>query len=204
MKKRKSGCLSWVIAFGLLLFVTLGFDVLGNRIDKLRFPWGYADSGKPVLVGTWVGPLTSGSGKHLGVLLDMELAPLDRGRRRGTLFRTRRNRWLEGRASVCAALGRVQHFTFWGEPDDSKASRFHLSLSTADSVPVDGLSPSHIQGRWDGGDSLMLRASLYWRRGGAAVSSTDDPDTKDTPLTLKHGTDAAFNSLCSQLRGAGV
>jgi hypothetical protein len=102
---------------------------------------------------------------------------------------------------VCAAPRRVQHFTAWGEPADDAASRFHLSLSPADSVPPDGLAPSHIRGRWDGGDSLALEASLYLRRGKSAISSTDDPDTRgDTPVTMTRGTEAAFDSLCSRLR----
>jgi hypothetical protein len=199
--KRRTGCGSWVLAIVALAALTFGMSYVAEQIDRRRFPWGYADSGQPALVGTWVGALTSGSGQRLGMLLDMELAPLDRGRRHPPIIRTSRSRWLEGRVLVCAAPGRVQHFTAWGEPADGAASHFRLSLSPADSVPLDGLAPSHIRGRWDGRDSLALEASLYLRRGKSAISSSDDPDTKgDTPLTMKRGTEAAFDSLCSRLR----
>lgn len=200
-RKRISGCGSWVLLFAFLAAMSFGTSYVAEQIDRRRFPWGYADSGKPALVGTWMGPVTTGRGQRLGMLLDMELAPLDRGRRYPPIIRTSRNNWLEGRVLVCAAPGRVQHFTAWGEPDDGAASRFYLSLSPADSVPPDGLAPSHIRGRWDGRDSLALDASLYLRRGKSAISSTDDPDTGgDTPVTMKRGTKAAFDSLCGRLR----
>lgn len=200
-RRRKSGCGAWVLAIALLAGLSFGVSFVGEQIDRWRFPWGYVDSGQPALVGTWVGPVTSGRGQRLGMLLDMELAPLDRGRRYPTIIRTSRNHWLEGRVLVCAAPGRVQHFTAWGEPDDGAASRFHLSLSPADSVPPDGLAPSHIRGRWDGRDSLALATSFYLRRGKSAISSSDDPDTKgDTPVTMTRGTEPAFDSLCRRLR----
>jgi len=201
--KRKSGCASLLLAVAGLWLFTIGLGWLGNGIDRARFPWGYASPGKSTLAGTWVGPIVSGSGQHLGMLVEMGLAPLDRGRRRRTpLFRTRRMSWLEGRALVCARPGRIQRFTFHGEPEDAKtASRFHLAFRTADSVPPDGLSPSHAQGQWSGGDSLGLALSLYLRRGKSAITNSADPDTKgDTPATLARGTDAEFTALCNRLR----
>jgi hypothetical protein len=202
--QRKSGCGSGVLAIALLFAFVLGMDLVAKRIDRWRFPWGYPGSGKQTLAGTWVGPVTTGSGQRLAMFMDLELAPLDRGRRRTPIIRTRRNRWLEGRIFVCGNSGRVQHFTLWGAPDDTKAaSQFHLSLSPSDSVPPDGLAPSHIKGRWSGGDSVDLMTSLYLRRGKSAISSSDDPDTgRDTPATLKRGTEAEFDSLCNGARGA--
>lgn len=52
------------------------------------------------------------------------------------------------------------------------------------------------------GDSLALETSLYLRRGQSAITSTADPDTKgDTPLAMKRGAEADFNSLCGRLGG---
>lgn len=201
--KRKSGCASWILLIVVLLAVTLGMDYVAKRIDLWRFPWGYAESGKPTLTGTWVGPMTTGSDQRLGMLVEIQLAPLDYHRRHSTIIRTRRNSWLLGRVLVCGNSPLVQHFTGSGKPDDeATASRFHLGLSPSDSVPPDGLAPSHIRGRWDGRDALALEASLYLRRGKSAISSSADPDTKgDAPVTLRRGTDADFNSLCNRLRG---
>jgi hypothetical protein len=198
---RKGGCGTNIVAILLLLAVVLGLGVLAERIDRARFPWGYASPGRSTLAGTWVGPVVTGSGQRIGMLIQMELAPLAAGRRRSTLFRTRRNRWLEGRALVCGAPGRVAHFEVDGKPEDTKrASRFRLSMSVADSVPVDGLAPSHVVGRWEGQDDITLSISLYLRRGESAITSSADPDTgPDQQATLKRGTEAEFAALCSRL-----
>ena len=201
--KKKSGCASWVLALAIVVGVTLGLEVIGKRVDMWRFPWAYAESGRPTLTGTWVGQATTGSGKRLGVFLDIQMAPLDYHRKRGTAIRTQRNSWLIGRALVCGSPGVVQHFTMWGTPDDkATGSRFHLSLSTADSTRVpDGLAPSHIRGRWDGANTLGLDVSLYLRRGKSAITDSADPDTgRDTPMTMQHGTEAEFTSLCQRSR----
>jgi hypothetical protein len=199
--KKLRGCLAWVLAFVLFVGLTSGMHALAERIDIWRFPWGHVESGRPTLTGTWVGPVTTGSGQRLGFLVSMRMAPIDSGRKwPGGIIRTRRNHWLVGRVVLCPRDGPVKHFTAWGAPDDARtASRFHLALYPADSVPPDGLAPSHIQGRWSGGDTLSLAISLYLRRGKSAISDSADPDTKgDTPATLARGTEPQFNSLCSR------
>jgi hypothetical protein len=197
--KKKSGCASWVLALALVAAVTLGLDVVGRVVDRWRFPWAYAESGNPTLTGTWVGQATTGSGKRVGMFLDIQMAPLDYHRKRGTAIRTQRNSWLIGRALACPSPGTVQRFIMWGTPDDkATGARFHLALSQADSLSVpDGLAPSHIRGRWDLANSLVLDVSLHLRRGKSAITSSDDPDTgRDSPATLKRGTEAEFTALC--------
>jgi hypothetical protein len=199
--KRKSGCGPGLLALGLFFALVLGMDYLAVQIDRRRFPWGYADSGQPPLVGTWVGPFTTASGKRLGMMVDIELVELGRNRRYTPIIRTRRHSWLEGRVLVCDGPGRVRHLEASGEPNDDRASRFHLATSPTDSMPPEGLAPSHLYGRWDGGDSLAFEASLYLRRGTSAITKSDDPDTglKNTPLTLRRGTDATFTEVCARL-----
>jgi hypothetical protein len=198
--KRKLGCGPGLLGLGIFFAFVIGEDYLAVAIDKRRFPWGYADSAHP-LVGTWVGPVTTRSGKRLAMLLDVQLVPLGRNRRGTPIIRTQRHGWLEGRVAVCDAPGRVRHLETSGTPNDSRASRFHLATSPTDSMPPEGLVPSHLYGRWDGGDSLAFEASLYLERGKAAITKSDDPDTglRKTPLTLRRGTEATFDSLCSRL-----
>ena len=100
---------------------------------------------------------------------------------------------------MCTIPGGIRRFEANGKPSDTKAaSRFHLAMSPSDSVAPDGLSPSHIQGRWNGGDSVDLAVSLYMRKGKSAITNTADPDTgPDQQVTLKRGTAAQFNSLCA-------
>ena len=198
--KRKLGCGPGLLGLGLFLAFVIGEHYLALYIDKRRFPWGYADSARP-LVGTWVGPFTTRSGKRLAMLLDIELVPLGQNRRGTPIIRTRRHGWLDGRVLVCDGPARVRRLEASGEPNDSRASRFHLGTSPTDSVPPEGLVPSHLYGRWDGADSLAVEASLYLLRGKSAITRSDDPDTglDRTPLTLRRGTVAAFDSLCSGL-----
>ena len=201
MRRRSGcGCGSGLAVLAFVIVFAIAMDVVGTRIDRWRFPWGYPDTGRPSLAGTWVGPITTGSGRQLGMLLELKMAPLGSSRRRSVLFRTRRNRWFEGRVLVCESRGRVQHYTIYGAPDDTKnGSRFHLSMTPADSVPIDGLSPSHLKGTWGGGDSVDLLVSLYLRKGKSAISSTADPDTgPDARASLKRGSDTAFNAICAR------
>jgi hypothetical protein len=200
-RKSGCGCLPGLLGFGLLVAVVTGGHYLAIEIDKRRFPWGYADSAKP-LVGTWVGPFTTRSGKRLAMLVDIELIPLGRGRRYTPIIRNRRHGWLEGRVLVCDGPGRVRRLEASGEPNDGRASRFYLSTSPTDSgPPPEGLAPSHLYGRFDGSDTLALEASLYLRRGKSAITKSDDPDTglKNNPLTLRRGTEATFTALCGRL-----
>ena len=201
-RKSGCGCVPGLIGLGVLLAIAAGGHYLAIAIDKWRFPWGYADSGKPPLVGTWVGPFTTGSGKRLAMLIDIQLVPLGEGRRGTPIIRTDRHSWLEGRVLVCDGPGRLRQLEASGEPNDKRASRFHLGTSPMDSLPqADGLSPSHLYGVFDGSDSLALEVSLYMRRGRSAITQSDDPDTglKRTPLALRRGTEAAFTSLCGKL-----
>lgn len=202
--KRTGGCFSFIVAIaGVALFI-YALNVIGDRIDRARFPWGYETPGKSTLAGTWVGPITTGSGQRLGMLIDVRLAPLDYHRRRRTpMFRTRRrSTWLIGRVLTCTGPGRPNEFELDGDPEDySNASRFRLSMHPrVDSLNADGLAPSHMKGRWGGGDSINLEISLHLRRGKSSISNSADPDTgRDTPGTLKRGTESQFSALCSSL-----
>ena len=138
------------------------------------------------------------------MLIDMRLAPLDYHRRRSTpIIRTRRSTWLIGRVLTCTGPGRANEYELDGDPDDNRASRFRMSMHPrVDSLQKDGLAPSHIKGRWNGNDSIDLEVSLHLRRGQAAISNSADPDTgRDTPVTLKRGTEAHFTALCGMLTG---
>jgi len=198
--KRKSGYAPWIVILGIYVFIGFGLPWIAERIDRWRFPWGYSGS-KPSLTGVWVGPLVTRSGQQLVMLLDMELAPLDHGRSRNSWIRTQRNYWLEGRMLLCAESGRVQHFHSSGKPEDTElASRFRLSTSPVEEVPPDGLAPSHIQGKWNGQNSIILGVSFYMRKGKSAISDSDFPDTNGAiSVALVRGMESDFTSLCNKL-----
>jgi hypothetical protein len=199
---KAKGCLPGIIGIGALFALAIGLDIIGKRIDRARFPWGYDEPGKSTLAGTWTGIVTTGSGQRLGMLIDMRLAPLDYHRQRSTpIIRTPRASWLIGRVLTCTGSGRPNEFVLDGKPDDNAASRFRLSMyPRVDSLNADGLAPSHMKGRWAGGETIDLLISLHLRRGKASISSSADPDTgRDTEATLNRGTEARFSSICQSL-----
>src|SRR5688572_9523019 len=162
--KRKGGCFSSILVIVVLGLFVFGLDFVGDRIDRRRFPWGYETPGTSTLAGTWVGPVVTGSGKRLGMLIDMRLAPLDHNRRRRTpVFRTQRMTWLIGRVLVCPRPGHPQEFEMDGMPEGpTDGSRFRLSMHPlVDSLAADGLAPSHMKGQWSGKGSITLDVSLY-------------------------------------------
>ena len=173
--KRKSGCGPGLIGLGLLIGFVFGEHYLAMYIDKRRFPWAYADSGRPLLVGTWVGAFTTRSGNRLAMLLDMQLVPLGRDEKGTPIIRTdRHGGWLEARVLVCDGPGRVRHLAAWGRPNDNQASRFHLGTSPTDSgPPPEGLAPSHIYGQWvSAGHRSRCGAERMRRSRRYVVSST--------------------------------
>jgi hypothetical protein len=188
----------------MLAVLTGGIRFVWTGIDQRRFPWGYPEPGKPTLIGTWVGTMTTGGGVRRGVYMDLRLEPLrfgtgrSRRRRSSRAFRNLRNSNFEGEVRMCGGP-REQRFAInTGTAEDKEASRFRIGLSPTDSTPPDGLAPSHIRGRWNGGDSLALEADLYLRRGASAMSSTDDPDTgKSATLGMTRGDEARYRALCA-------
>ena len=197
--KRRGGCFTLVLAVAGLALFSYGISVVGTSIDRKRFPWGYEKAGTSTLAGTWVGTLVSGSGKRLGMLVEMRLAPLDYHRKRAQIIRSRRSTWIIGRVLTCTGPGRRNEYEMDGKPEDFKnGSRFRLSMHPkADSLVSDGLAPSHMLGRWAGKDAIDLEVSLHLRRGTSAISSSDDPDTgRDQRVTLTRGTEGDFTRAC--------
>jgi hypothetical protein len=181
-----------------LWLLASAIEIFWQRLDERRFRWAYAKWGQPTLTGTWVGTLTTGGGAQLGMYLDLRLEPIRVfGRRRQNVRRRARGANFEGALRLCGGPAGEQRFAFDGTNDDAAASRFHLGLYPADSIPPDGFAPSHMRGSWNGRDSLALDADMYVRRGRAAISHSDDPHTsRPAHAFMRRGTEADFRALC--------
>jgi hypothetical protein len=191
------GVVLLLVVLGLL---TTGLRRIGRRIDLWRAPW--ADAGRgPTLTGSWVGSLTTGRGAQRGVLLQLRASLPSERSRGGRRRRARRGApSLTGTAVMCGGPAGEQRFTVHGRPRDRAGSQLHLSVGVADSTPPDGLAPSNLQGRWNGGDSLALEAALSLRNGASAITASDDPDTgAPVPLRMARGTESQFRALCSRI-----
>lgn len=190
-----------LLAAGFLLSGAM--TLFWTRLDQRRFPWGYTGSGRPTLVGRWTGTLVTGGGTRFGLLVDLRMAPAvvlsARGRMR---VRSDSDSKLQGEARLCTARGEVQRFTVGGDTeDDRRASRFYLVLLPVEDLPRDGLTPSHLRGRWDGGDALAFEADVHQREGSASITRSDDPDTgRPGRVEMRRGDEAEFGAACAGLR----
>jgi hypothetical protein len=205
--RSRYGCA--VLAGAVLLMAAFSgaMELFWTRIDQRRFPWAYPESGRPTLTGTWVGTLETTRGARRGIYLDLQLAPLDfdSGRRRrggaNRAFRRANSEKLVGELRMCGGPNGQQRFTVSGSNVTGDASRFRLSFSTADSVPPDGLAPSHLRGAWDQRDSLRIEADLYVRQGESAITSSADPETGQPQRGALHRAGAnEYPARCAALR----
>jgi hypothetical protein len=202
----RSGC---AILAGVVLLLAVfsgAMELFWTRVDQRRFPWAYAETGRPTLTGTWVGSLTTNRGARRGLYLDVRLEPLDfdSGRRRrggrSNAFRRATSDKLVGELRMCGGPNGEQRFTFHGNNVTDDASRFRLGFYPADSVPPDGLAPSHLRGAWNGRDSLRVEADLHVRQGAAAITNSADPETgRPQPGALHRANPNEYPRLCRNL-----
>lgn len=173
-----------------------------QRLDRWLHPWADTSSGKPVLLGSWVGRLTTGGGRPRVVFMQIERYQVHRSRR--SRCRNCDDR-IQGRVLSCDERGRIVGYTLDGQPEDRDAARLHGTTQPAQSPPPDGLAISHFRGGWDGADALNLELEFYWRRGASAVTSSGDPDTKGSvPLPLRRSNEAEFEARCREIRGPAI
>ena len=203
---KRFGCAGLVLVVVLLAAFSGAMELFWTRVDQRRFPWAYAETGRPTLTGTWVGSLTTNRGARRGLYLDLQLMPIDfeSGRRRrggaNRVFRRATSDKLVGELRMCGGPRGEQRFTLHGNNVTDDASRFRLSFSPADSVPPDGLAPSHLRGAWNGRDSLRIEADLYLRQGASAITNSADPETgPPQPGALRRADPNEYPRTCRAL-----
>ena len=189
-------------ALALLAVLYLAGNLFWRRIDMWRFPWGYEASGKPTLTGTWVGSLTTATGQHRGVFMEMHLPDIS-GRKR----KYRRSRYgdLVGTARTCDERGEVRSLTLSGTPQNREATQLQILAIPAENPPPDGLTLNTAKGVWDQGNTLHMQAGFYFRKGTGAITGPEYPDTqREALLHMTHGGDAEFRRACEAIRGKGT
>ena len=207
--RSRFGCAGLVLVVVLLAAFSGAMELFWTRVDQRRFPWAYAESGRPTLTGTWVGMLVTNRGARRALYLDLRLKPIDfeSGRRRrgraNQVFRRAYSEKLVGELRMCGGPKGEQRFTLTGTNVTDDASRFKLGFYPADSVPPDGLAPSHLRGAWDLRDSLKVEADLHVRQGAAAITNSADPETgRPQPGALHRAQPNEYAALCRRLWGS--
>lgn len=180
----------------ILIFcvMALGFWWLIRVADHWFYPWADESSGKPLLIGTWVGRLETGSGSPRGVFVELH--------RKHYRKRCSHCNTIEGRVLTCDPRGEERPYLAAGKTDNRSGTRFYVGISPAVDPPPDGLALSQVRGEWSG-DALNLEAGFHWRKGQSAITDSADPDTKGgVPLPMRRGAEREFREICRQLRAS--
>jgi hypothetical protein len=197
MKRRSHG-----FATLILLIVGAAIALLASRLyDRLFAPWAFERAGQPALVGSWVGSLTTATGRQRGVHLEILLP--EPGGEAGLVRDWENAPYGEfgGTGRMCDDGGQVRAFTIDGEPDNRRATHLHFHMSPVEKPAPEGLTPNWVKGVWDRANTLDLRVQLHWEKDGAAISGGDYPDTQgEAALNMTRGGDADFQAVCARLR----
>jgi hypothetical protein len=178
------------LAVGLCAAVLL-LLVVDRRLNAFLYPWDDASAG-PTLSGTWVGRLTTGSGRPRGVLMELHRWKSKRVRGCATCAS------IEGSARVCDERGADVSYTVGGKPGDRRANTVTIGAVPVPPPPT-GLEFSSVRGRWDRAETLSLEAQFHWRNGVHAMTDSDDPDNAYVPLPMKRGSVADYRATCRAL-----
>ncbi len=196
IRKRSVGCL------GTLIFLVVGMFVVGGAsylIDCAFNPWAHSLTGRPALVGTWVGRVTSPSGQARALFLDLRRSTNGKGN-----YSTCRGcPRIEGTAKLCGGEPDVKPYDIWGGPDSWDGSRFHLRAATAKGQqPRPGLQASFMSGVWSG-DELGMTMRFGFRSERADVYDSSNPDVNaPAKFSMARGGESDFLAECRKL-GAG-
>jgi hypothetical protein len=181
----------------LIPALVLGIVLVAPLLDRLLLPWAFDD---PALTDSWVGSLTTATGRQRGLLLELRL-PAAEGR--SGLVRDWENAphgELAGQARMCDEQGQVRVYLIDGEPENFRATRLSFHLSPVETPAPEGLTPNWVQGTWNRSNRLDLRVAFHWRNDGASISGPEYSDTMaEAALTLERGGEAEFKTICAHV-----
>ncbi len=190
---RRGGCGKSIailaVAVVLMALFSSGMELFWKRFDERRYRWAFPSPGRATVAGVWTGSLVTGGGQRRDAWFELRYVPrrmgsggVRRGRSRGSIRGIR----LDGLVVLCGGGTRNQVYSIYGNSEDRTGRLTQLSLTPVDSIPPDGIAPSHLRVRWGGGDLLDVEADVHLRRGKSAITSTDDPDTgRPARMTLR-------------------
>jgi len=180
----------------VLILVTI--LVAPPLIDRLQSPWAFTQGGAPSLTGAWSGVLTTESGARLGLAMQLRRKTRTTSSY-GRVYGGSPYGRLVGEASICHPDGRIVRYTVDGVPEDWRARRFRFHAAPAPPAP-DGLTISWSRARWSGGDVIEAETNFFWRRGAAASSGPEYPDTtRPGAMRLRRAAAVALAAPCAIL-----
>jgi len=191
----------WLPVLIVLVLVLAGMTIATRAIDRSRARWAFGIDGRAPLADSWVGRLTTATGKRRAMLLELRLreSTVETGQ---NVSRQSRHGRIAGTMRACDEGGAVREYVIDGTAEDRDAARFAIHARPVEEIQPDGLTFSWLHGRWDGADRLELATSFFWRQGASAITGFSYPDTETQPTaSMTRGGAEAFRALCAAIRG---
>jgi hypothetical protein len=182
MTKRRA----YVIVAFMIVMVFWGSELI---YDVVFTPWSNDRFGRTVLPGTWVGQLSTDSGRLHGVLLELRR---HRSEQIGDCVRCQN---LEGTARFCDARGDVRRYEIDGRVEDRDGRKISIGIKPTVAPAAGEVETGFLRGGWDGADSLSLEAELHWQPGASGAIRVD----RSVHLPLRRGSTSDFEAACRRL-----
>jgi len=155
-------------------------------VEAILFPWARSLTGAPTLTGEWMGEMTTVSGRHF--LIWMEL-----GHSTGSPG-VRQTFSLEGAAQTCEATGEQRRYRVLGNVANRRGTAFNISMY-ANPAQAHTLTIGGFDGQWLGNKLEISGTNLFMPNPGKK-----DPDTDDEPRWhMQPGTKKDFQMKCSSI-----
>lgn len=167
--------------------IVLGLATLGIlMVLEIPFaPWIRSFGLWPTLTGEWLGTLERPDGRLSFVYFDI----------RGSL--NRYNPDIYGKAKWCDDNGRIWSYEIWGDTDNWRGTRFHLSTRNA-IARESGESPAELRGVWND-DVIRATGVLVTHSRTATAEATRtsrSPGPPQVSYTLRRGNEKRFLAAC--------
>ena len=143
--------------------VGIGFVLV---IEAALDPWARSLTGAPVLVGEWLGHLTTPTGNPR--VVRFAVLPIDQ------MCATCPD--INAVAQMCDERGVVSSYDLWGDTANWRGTRFSLRTAKLEDEPV-GVKLGNVEGEWDTDGVVRLTTTLRADPDTATLRSELDPAT---------------------------
>lgn len=195
MAKKQSKNATWTAI--VVLFLVAGTIYVWRPDERFRSAWAFAS---PPLTGHWEGVIETPTGKRFPIFLTLTYHDPNNGPGIGRHRAMRRGYGrFDGQAIVCDSPLKAAAYKVDGSPEDRHGTE--LRFFTEAVGQHDGITPGHFNAAWDGTDAIRGSVQYSWRRGVAAISGPDYPDTQGPgTVSLLRTETAATIADCSRTK----
>ena len=175
-----------------MIVVGVGYYAALTLIEIPLAPWIRSFGLWPTLTGDWHGEVLTADGRVSFVYFEIRgevLNPSSRGTGRS---------YIRGTARWCDESRRIWDYDVWGNPDNWRGTKFHLSTSRK-AERESGVTLGDLRGEWRGDEIRALGALVAFGRSATATASRSSPPAAPPPpvrYTLRRGAEKDFLAAC--------